>query len=100
MPRRLLSILAIWTLVVGCCFAFGETPASKNGTQAVTPVPGTPAVPPRIRPDASIAQQMLGFEHHARTNMILYTGRFGQSEFAATHTQLNAIALSLKAGSR
>jgi hypothetical protein len=103
MPKRLLSRLAISTLVVGGGLALGNTsvPASQDMTaQALPAVPDTPLATPQIRPDRSVGLQMLAFEHNAQVNMLLYTGRFGQGDWAPTRNQVNAIALAVKAGPR
>jgi hypothetical protein len=101
MLKRLLSGLAVSTLVGGACFAFSETsvPASQHAiTQALSPVPGTPPVTLQNQSDPSVGHQMLAFEHRARVDMILYTGAFGQGQWTAP--RIDAVALSLKAGSR
>jgi hypothetical protein len=102
MLKHLLSVLAVWTLIVGCCFALSATsvPTSQADvtTQAVRTLPDTAAAPPEIRSDRRVEQEMMAFERHARVDMILYKGHFGQAEWAEMHlrTHLNAVALAVK----
>lgn len=103
MPRRLLLGLAGWTLVAGYVCASGEAPlpSSQNVTsQTVRPMGDGPHTSPSVPPEAPVDRQMQGFERHARVDMILYTGRFGQGDLAIRAQQLEVVALTLKGGSR
>lgn len=103
MLKRFLSRLAIGMVVVACGVVLSEkaVPASQDVTTPTLPdVRDTSVVRTPVPTDVSVDRQMQAFEHHARVNMILYTGRFGQSELATTGNQLNAIALSLKTNRR
>jgi hypothetical protein len=101
MFTRLLTGLAIWTIAVGCFLALSETPvpASQRATGQALPAPAltTPPTLP-VRSDSPVDRQMRALEHHARVNMILYTGRFGGSEWAGASGGLGAIAVTVKAG--
>jgi hypothetical protein len=127
MPKPLLSAVAISALTVGCSSVFGEMPAQtapENRTEMLTrltdlfeaqqgqsisagrirfrvAVPSqragqTDAVStaPRVQPYL----QMRALENHARTDMILYPGHFGQSDFAPLKLQLDGVALTLQTG--
>ncbi len=103
MRTRLGSRLVIWTLVAGCGAAIMGTwvgAAQDVNTQAVAAAPEAPTPTPVPVADASVDRQMLAFEHHAQVNMILYAGRFGQSDRAVTSRQLPSIALILKTGGK
>jgi hypothetical protein len=89
MLKYSLSGLAIWTFVVCACIASSEAPYAAPAIHP--PAPAPPA-------DATIELQMLAFERHARVDMILYGGRFGQLDRAQMRRELNAIAMSVKAG--
>ena len=103
MLKRLLTGLALWTLIVGCVLALSETsvPASQAdvSTQAVSTVSDTLPAAPEIQSAPPLDQQMMAFERHARVDMILYEGRFGQGDLAGMHLRndLHAIALALNA---
>jgi hypothetical protein len=95
MLNRLLAGLVIWAIVAGC-FALSESPVRASQDVAAPAdfvVPYTPQTVPRVVPDPTVDQEMRVRQHHARINMILYTGRIGDSELAATARQLDAIAL-------
>ena len=101
MLNRLLAGLAIWTLLGGCCFALSELSARASqgvATPAVSAAPDTHRTTPRNQPDPTVDQEMRERQHHARVNMILYTGRFGDGELATTARQLDAIALKVNLG--
>ena len=102
MLKRLLSGLAIWTLIVGFGFAFSATsvPVAQGvTTPAVSPVPDAPPMSPQLPPEPSLDRRMRALEHRVRVDMILYTGPFGQGEWAGTR-QLDAVALTLGARSK
>ena len=103
MLKRLLTGLALWTLIVGGGLALSEksVPASQADvtTQAVRTVPDTLPSAPDMQSAPPLDQQIMAFERHARVDMILYTGRFGQGDLAGMQLRndLPAIALALKA---
>ena len=101
MRKRFLSVLAISTLVVSCWYAFGERSAAASMNtvpQTNPPAPDAPSVPPGIESEPSAAQQMLALQHNARVNMLLYSGDFGKSPWAAS--RMDPVALSVKAAVR
>jgi hypothetical protein len=99
MLKRLLSALALSTLVVGYGFAFSETPVpapqdpTTRGLQSV-PEPQRAAQGTEL----SVGEQMFAFQHRARVDMLLYPGSFGQGQWATP--RIDAVALTLKAGTR
>jgi hypothetical protein len=95
MLKPLLSALVVSALVVGGCFAIAEASASK-GVALQTVVPDPPA--PQLHPAPPIHHQMNALDHRTKFDMILYTGHFGPGETAAVKSQLDAIALTLRAG--
>jgi hypothetical protein len=96
MPKRVMAGLAIWTLIVGCCFALSESRvATSQEVTTQAPITQAPSPPP-LEPEWTAGQHMQAFERHARFNMILYSGRFGQGDLAATRKELQAIALDVK----
>lgn len=95
MTSRVLTGLTIAGLVaVG---GFATVAASVGGAQDATT---RPAAAPEVRPVASEDFEMAAIERHARVDMILYGGRFADTERAAVRTQLDAIALTLPAGAK
>jgi hypothetical protein len=94
MLKHLLSVAAIWTVVVAC-FAFSDAPVS--GTSGIATPSASVARFPRATPhmplDLSVDLQMQALERRARVEMLLYTGSFGQH---AENTQLPAVAFNLR----
>jgi hypothetical protein len=96
MVTRFLAVLAISALMLGAGFVVSEPSVSAAQDVGAQPIPARAdtAHPGRhIRLEPPVDQQMRMREHHARVNMILYTGRFGGSDLAATARQLDVIAL-------
>jgi len=98
--NRLLAALVISTLIVGCCFALSERSLAASQDMSAHAAFDAPPTPPRGREPTPVDLQMRAREHHARVNMILYTGRFGDGERAATRGQLDAIALTVKTAAK
>jgi hypothetical protein len=94
MLKRFASGLAIWTLFVGTCLAFQESPAPAN-EQLPPPVVSAPAVP-KVRADGArvpaVIQQMQALDRHARIGMLCYSGPFAPVKKEA----LPALALKVK----
>ena len=92
MWKPVLAALAIWTVVVGCCFWFNETPtrASENEMPAAPSGLQLTSSPIGIQPEPSAGQQMEALDRHARVRMICYPGQFGPSD-------MPVIALGMKA---
>ena len=103
MTNRLVSGLAIWALIVGCCLASNDKPtpvARSESTQLSQPMPAKAPMHPRPEAGAPVNREMQGFAHHARVNMILYPGQFGQRDSAGARRELDAVALALKSAGR
>lgn len=95
MLKRLASGVAIWTLVVGCCLAFQESPAPAV-EKPPPPVLIAPAVPEGPAADArvpAVIQEMRALERHARIGMICYDGA---SRLPVKKEPLPALALHVK----
>lgn len=84
MLKRLLAGLVIWAIFLAC-FALSEPPVRASALQ-------TPRTMPLVRTESPIDREMRVRPHHARVNMILYTGRLG-GDLATTERQLDVIAL-------
>ena len=99
MLNRLLSALAISTVVVGCCFAFSEgtVPASQSDAAGMPVTPEPAWVAPHNRIDTGAHMEMDALERRVRVGTILYTGRFGQQEWPP-RPRMDAVALTLRAG--
>jgi hypothetical protein len=101
--RHVLSVLALWTFVVGACAAFGSTEGASRAPQpqaGAGPVPGRVQPAPWVPSEPPIDQRMRQLDRHARFGMILYKGRIGDAERAAAETRLDAVALMLGRGTR
>lgn len=99
MPKRLVSGLAVGSLVLGYCLAASAAspPSSQNATsQPVRPVPATPPTAATSRPEPSTGHQMQALAGHARVNMVLYKGRFDRGDFAMKKKQIDVFAVGLK----
>ena len=101
MFTRLGSGFVLWTLIVGCGVMVTGTwvLASQDATPR-TAAEASEAPSPLPPADPSVDRAMHAFERRARVDMILYTGRFGGTDLAATRRELEAIALTLKTGSK
>jgi hypothetical protein len=96
MLTRLLAVLAIPALMLASWFVVSEPSVSAAQDAGARPIPARADMPHTgryIRLEPPVDQQMQMREHHARVNMILYTGRLGGSDLATTTRQLDAIAL-------
>ena len=91
----------LWTLIVGCGVAVTGTWVLASQDATTRPAAEAPETPPALPPaDPSVDREMAAFERRARVDMILYTGRFGRTDLAAARNQLEAIAVTLKTGSK
>lgn len=91
--RSLLSILAMSTVVVGCCVCLVEAafPTSQDA-----PTERSEVVLP-ARPEPRLDHWMIDLEHRVRVGMILYTGRIGQPA-QVQGRPLDAVAVTLPTG--
>ena len=98
--RPLLFALAISTIVVGGGFVLSTAPtrAAQHVTtesSATSPVPAH--ILPHVRPDPFADHAMRHLERHARVDMILYRGKFGQP---VQGHRLDAVAVAVVPNSR
>jgi hypothetical protein len=91
MWKQAIAAVAVWAVIVACCFVFNETPtsASQDLREPTGAAPAQAPSPLELQPEPSGGQQMDALDRHARSRMICYTGRFGG-------TTLAAVALDLK----
>lgn len=100
MLKRFASGLAIWTLFVGTCLAFQESPAPANeqlpppvvSAPAVVIAPAVPKVPAEGARVPAVIQQMQALDRHARIGMLCYSGPFPPVK----REPLPALALKVK----
>jgi hypothetical protein len=73
MRNRLISGLAVWALIMGCCLVFAERRAPAAQLPAAPAVGATadaPSSSPQFQ-DRTVEQEMLALGHHARVDMLL-----------------------------
>ena len=98
MQHRPLKTLAVCTFVASCGIVCGHAlraQAPANGSLLTAPAPSIDRSIPLHEP---AHHQMQALGQHARERMILYPGRFGQSDLAKR--ELEMIALKLKASGK
>lgn len=100
MVKRILSVLTIWGLIVGCCMAFSEEPQpaapSAPAVAPPAPPPATTAPPrqsaaPTTFTEPSAGEQMQALARHAGKGMICYTANRGA--LAQAGKEVTALAL-------
>jgi len=96
MPRRFLMVLAVWMLALGFGSAFSGAASSPQAASRQDAISDVAATRTRVPSDRPVDHQMQALESHAKYRMILYPGRFGQTDLAVTRDQLKALALTLK----
>jgi len=91
MNTHRLPAVVLWTLVAGAAIACRV--ASATASQDSAPQAWSAQRTDGAAWEHFVAGQMEAAGRHARVDMILYPGRFADSERAATRVRLDAVAL-------
>jgi hypothetical protein len=87
------------SLLVGGAVLIASGPSGRDPqsvpARPVSVQPDRPAPSPLFADDASAGEAMAAFDRRARVDMLLYRGRFGEGDLAATRRPLDAVALTV-----
>ena len=89
MITRLLVGFAIPSIVLGALF-FTNTSAAAS--QTVSPTARASTMMPPRQLESPVERQMLALERHSKVNMILYSGRLGETAIASAPVMALTVA--------